>query len=388
VARDPSLRGRPVVTGQERGIVSAMTYEAKRAGIGRSMRISDVRKVCPNVVIIPSDYRHYRLVSDRLHAIARRHAPVVEPYSIDECFADLTGADEPVAVAALIKRTLRAELGMTFSVGVGPTKSLAKLGSKRQKPDGFTVIDDENVREALAETPAGKVWGIGGATAQALAKLGVTTALELTEKPLRWAEEHFSKNLVEIWRELRGESVWAVGEARELRQSAASTRTFRPPSSDRDAVFSRLAENVEEACAHIRGEGLLATRGYVMLKTQGFSRSGAEVSLAPTCAPQEVLAAARAAFKKIYRPGTLYRATGITLGGFQLAGQRQAELFAGRGERRRVEEAMAAVDRVNGRQGDCAVFLASSLRARRLDGGTAARSPELRFRIPWMGEVR
>jgi DNA polymerase-4/DNA polymerase V len=388
VARDPSLLVRPVVTGQERGIASALTYEAQVAGVGRGMKISDVRKVCPGVVVVPSDYRHYRLVSERLHEIVRRYSPQVEAYSIDECFADLTDVEEPIAVAALIKRTLRAELGMTFSVGVGATKSLAKMGSKRQKPDGFTVLERADVPAALAETPAGKIWGIGGATAQELARLGVNTAGDLAAKSPAWAKDHLSKNVAEIWRELNGEAVWSVGDSTDLRQSAASTRTFRPPSSDRDALFSRLAENVEEACAHIRREGLVATRGYVMLKTQGFSRSGAEVVLPPTSAPQEVLAAARRAFAKVYRPGVLYRATGITLGGFQLAGSAQADLFGGEAKRRRLDRVMRAVDRVAAKQGEGAVFLASSLQARALDGDTSARAPGLRLTIPWMGEVR
>ena len=91
VAKNPALRGKPVVTGGERGIASAMSYEAKRRGITRAMRISEMKKICPDVIILPSDYETYSLYSMRMYAIVRRYTPAVEEYSIDECFADLTG---------------------------------------------------------------------------------------------------------------------------------------------------------------------------------------------------------------------------------------------------------------------------------------------------------
>src|SRR5579864_3808649 len=91
VAKDPKLRGKPVITGKERGIVSACTYEAKNAGVKRGMILSEVRKVCPEAVILPSDYETYSLYSQRMYDIVRRFTPMVEEYGIDECFGDLTG---------------------------------------------------------------------------------------------------------------------------------------------------------------------------------------------------------------------------------------------------------------------------------------------------------
>ena len=91
VAKDPMLRGKPVITGKERGIVSACTYEAKARGVKRGMRLFEVRKICPDAVILPSDYETYSLFSERMYRIVRRYTPTVEEYSIDECFADLSG---------------------------------------------------------------------------------------------------------------------------------------------------------------------------------------------------------------------------------------------------------------------------------------------------------
>src|SRR3990167_814539 len=90
IARNPKLRGKPVITGRERGIVSAMTYGVKARGVKRGMILSEARKICPDAVILPSDYETYSLFSERMYEIVRRYTPTVEEYSIDECFADLT----------------------------------------------------------------------------------------------------------------------------------------------------------------------------------------------------------------------------------------------------------------------------------------------------------
>ena len=95
-SRRPALQGRPVVTGKERGIAASMSYEAKARGVTRGMRLADIHKVCPEAVILPSDYETYSLLSKRFFAIVRRYTPDVEEYSIDECFADLTGLRRPL----------------------------------------------------------------------------------------------------------------------------------------------------------------------------------------------------------------------------------------------------------------------------------------------------
>ncbi|MCZ6875870.1 MAG: DNA polymerase IV, partial [bacterium] len=131
-ARDPRLKGKPVVTGRERGIASAVSYEAKALGIKRGMRIQEIRDICPDIIHLPSDYETYSLYSVRMFSIVRRHTTQVEEYSIDECFAEITGLRRPrrmsyEAIAAHIKQDLERSLGITFSVGLAPSKVLAKI---------------------------------------------------------------------------------------------------------------------------------------------------------------------------------------------------------------------------------------------------------------------
>ena len=156
-SRDPQLQGRPVITGKERGIVASMSYEAKARGITRGMRLFEVKRLCPDAVLLPSDYETYGLLSRRMFTIVRRYTPAVEEYSIDECFADLTGLQRPLHMSYLqivekIKRDLDTELGFTFSAGLAPNKVLAKIASKWKKPSGLTTIPGRDIHLFLTGT--------------------------------------------------------------------------------------------------------------------------------------------------------------------------------------------------------------------------------------------
>ena len=197
-SRRPKLQGRPVVTGKERGIAASMSYEAKACGVTRGMRLADIRKRCPDAVILPSDYETYSLLSTRFFAIVRRYTPEIEEYSIDECFADLTGLRRPLRMSYLriaeqIKKDLDSELGFTFSVGLAPNKVVAKIASKWQKPSGCTAIPGRELHHYLAKVPVENVWGIGPQTTALLNKHGVTTALQFAQKPEQWVKKYFSK---------------------------------------------------------------------------------------------------------------------------------------------------------------------------------------------------
>src|SRR5512135_2272642 len=162
----PELKGRPVITGKERGIVAAASYEAKARGVKRGVRLSDVKKICPDAVILPSDYETYSLFSVRMFEILRRFSPDVEEYSIDEAFVDLTGLRRAYhgsyeSIAETMRRTIAQELGITVSAGVSLSKVLAKIGSKHNKPDGLTMIPGREVHRYLDKLAVEKVWGIG-----------------------------------------------------------------------------------------------------------------------------------------------------------------------------------------------------------------------------------
>ena len=215
----PELKGRPVITGKERGIVAAASYEAKAKGIKRGMRLFEVRKVCPDAVILPSDYETYSLFSLRMFEIFRRFSPDVEEYSIDEAFVDLTGLRRSFhgpygMIAEKMQLAIEKELGITVSIGVSLSKVLAKIGSKHNKPHGCTIIPGRDIHLYLEELPVEKVWGIGANTAAYLNKHRIATALQFAMKDEKFIKKYLSKPYQEIWHELTAEafSLWSPSQ--------------------------------------------------------------------------------------------------------------------------------------------------------------------------------
>ena len=412
VARNPSLRGKPVVTGAERGIVSAATYEAKALGISRGIRLSDVKKICPEAIIVSADYELYSLYSLRMNEIMRRYTPMVEEYGIDECFGDLTGLRRMhhmgyEEIARKIKDDLQRELDITFSVGLSCTKVLAKLGSKYAKPDGFTPIRLIEKDTYLANTKVGNVWGIGPQTAELLNKYSVRTALEFIRKDEAWVRRILTKPGFELWQELQGISVLELNtEKKEEYRSIQKTRTFSPASDNATFVYSQLSKNIEGACAKARAHGLSATSFSFFVKTSSFRYRGAEVKLArPTNTPHELLIALQTAFLKVFRKGTRYRATGVTLQGLQESGKEQLDLFGEPGKLEGIARVFESVDALTNRYGRGSIYLASSMNAvvagRKASAGSSIGSTSKTrahalfdgkerkkiFPLPFLGEV-
>ncbi len=369
IALNPKLKGRPVVTGKERGIASSMSYEAKAAGVTRGMNLRDIKKVCPDAVILPSDYETYSLFSVRMFDIVRRWTPQVEEYSIDECFADLTGLQRPLnlpyeTMAQRIKNELDQELGMTFSVGLAPTKVLAKVGSKWKKPSGLTIIPANAAHIFLEKLPLEKIWGIGPATSAYLYKCGLKNSLDLAKKDEQWIKQNLTKPHYEIWQELRGISIYPVAPGTKNNyKSISKTKTFTPATRDREFVFSQLSKNIENACIKARRHGLASKKFFFFLKTQDFQYRGGEVKLDhATNVPQVMVNSVRKYFEWMFDSGTLYRATGITMADL---GQppAQLDLFRQSAKAEKFSRIYESVDKLSDKFGKHAVFLGSSFAA-------------------------
>ncbi len=364
----PELKGKPVITGKERGIVAAASYEAKARGIKRAMRLSDVKKICPDAVILPSDYETYSLFSMRIFEILKRFSPVVEEYSIDEAFVDLTGLRRNFhcsygEIAAKMQETVEKELGITVSVGVGLSKVLAKVGSKHNKPHGLTLIPGKEIHLYLDKLPVEKIWGIGANTAALLNKLGINTALEFAKKNEEFVRKHFSKPYREIWSELNGKSIYPVTtESKNSYQSISKTKTFTPPSRDENFVFAQLSKNLENACIKARRHKLSATRLVVFLRRQDFRNVGVELKLnRPTAYPGEMLAILNQGFKSIYLPNTPHRQTGVVLAGLVSENKVQLTLFDDTAKIEKMSKIYNTVDTLSKKFGKHTVRHASSL---------------------------
>lgn len=364
----PELRGKPVITGKERGIVAAASYEAKARGVTRAMRLFEVKKVCPDAVILPSDYETYSLFSLRMFEILRRFSPDVEEYSIDEAFVDLTGLRRsfhgPYAmIAKKMQETVERELGITVSVGVSLTKVLAKIASKHNKPHGLTFIPGKDIHTYLCKLPLEKVWGIGPNTSEFLRKFGITTALEFAGKDERFIRKHLSKPYREIWHELNGRSIYpVVAESKSSYQSISKAKTFTPPSNDETFIFAQLSKNLENACIKARRYRLSATRLIVFLRTQDFRNTGIEMKLSrPTAYPADLFGPLKEGFNRVCRPDVLYRQTGVVLGGLTSEEGFQYTLFDDPARIENMARIYDAIDRLSEKFGKYTVHHAASL---------------------------
>jgi DNA polymerase-4 len=364
----PELRGRPVITGKERGIVAAASYEAKARGVQRGVRLSDVKKICPDAVILPSDYETYSLFSVRMFEILRRFSPDVEEYSIDEAFVDLTGLRRSFhgpyeMIARNMQETVQQELGLSVSVGVSLSKVLAKIGSKHKKPHGLTMIRGREIHFFLEKLPIEKVWGIGPNTAAFLNKCGITTALQFARKDERFVTKHLSKPYQEVWHELNGRSVYpVVTETKSSYQSISKAKTFTPASSDETFVFAQLAKNLENACIKARRYRLAASRVIIFLRKQDFTGNGIELRLTRhTAYPVEIFEILRKGFKQLYQPKALYRQSGVVLAGLIEEKGLQYSLFEDTSRIEKMAKIYDSVDRISRKYGKHTLQHAASL---------------------------
>lgn len=316
----PELKGKPLITGGERGIVACASYAAKKLGIKRGVPLHQAREICPSLIILPSDYETYSLFSKRMFNIMRRFTPQVEEYSIDEAFADITGMRRPLRssyenIALSLKREIERELGIGITVGLSITKVLAKIASKHNKPGGFTAIRGRDILLHLNSLPVEKVWGIGHATSNHLWKLRVRSALDFARLPERIVTQKFTKPTREIWQELRGESVYAVSaEEKRSYASISKVKTFAPPTNDRTYLFAQLSRNLESACIKARRYNLAPVKIAILLKENNFRTQGAEAKLnRPSARPLELSPLFRSLFDGLYHGHALYRSTGVVL---------------------------------------------------------------------------
>lgn len=319
-AKNWRLKGKPVVTGGERYIASAMSYEAKKKGVTRGMKKTDILKVCPDAIFLPSDYITYTIFARRMYNIVRSYTDIVEEYSIDECFADIThiGPD----IAQTIKDELERKLGITFGVGVASSKVLAKIASKRSKPAGLVHVTEDTRVEILQSTPIEKVWGIGSSTTRLLRQSGIYTAYDFASLQSYQVQGlKLSKPYREIHTELQGISVMSVATQREVPKSIMSSRSFYPFSKDQDYIYAHLSKHVEEVCEKMRVINVQATAFSCFIKNQDFRYAvHEEVLLRPTHNPADILSKIHIALPRMMRPHMSYKSAGVMVRGFVATG--------------------------------------------------------------------
>jgi DNA polymerase IV len=354
----PELRGKPVIVGgggpNDRGVVSAASYEARKFGVHSAMPLRNAGRLCPDGVFLPVDGAKYQSVSREVMAVLRRFTPQVEPISIDEAFLDVTGSrklfGDGEAVGRQIKKAVRDEVGLTISVGVASTKLVAKIASDLRKPDGLVVVPPGEEAAFLAPLPISRLWGVGGPTAVALRDYGVRTIGDLAALDPQVLVRRFGKHGASLAGRARGEDDDPVADRADAK-SIGHEHTFDKDTSDRDQIERTLLAMSEGVAGRLRASGVKAGTVTVKIRDSSFHTITRQRTLPePTDLTEPIWKTALELARPEVR-GIRVRLLGVTAS--NLGSPDQLALF-GEGDSR-IRRAVEAADELRRRFGERAV---------------------------------
>jgi DNA polymerase IV len=316
---DPSLRGRPVIVGP--GVVLAASYEAKACGVYSGMGASRARRLCPQAAVVPCRFEAYTEASKEVFRIFEDTAPTVEALSIDEAFLDVRGmehfAGTPEEIAVRLRRRVREEVGLPITVGVAPTKFLAKVASAVGKPDGLLVVPRGGELEFLHPLPVERLWGVGEATAERLHDAGLRTVADVARVSER--------SLADLLGRAAGRHLHALArgrdprrvEVRKRRRSIGAQHALGRRSRTPEAVDAALVGLVDRVTGRLRKAERVARTVVLRLRFDDFKRATRSHTLAEaTDRTPAVLATARAL---LHAARPIIEERGITLVGVALS---------------------------------------------------------------------
>ena len=316
---DPRLRGRPVIVGA--GVVLAASYEAKACGVRTAMGGSTARRLCPDAVVVSPRMSAYSEASKAVFRVFEDMSPVVEGLSIDEAFLDVRGLEHikgtPREIAELVRREVRARVGLPITVGVARTKFLAKVASGVAKPDGLLVVPPDRELAFLHPLPVERLWGVGKVTSKKLRDVGISTVAEVARLP--------ENALVSIVGRAAGRHLHALAHNRDPRRVRSGRRRRsmgaqhalgrRAPRSW-EALDASLVGLVDRLARRLRAAGRVCRTVVLRLRFDDFSRvTRSTTILEPTAQTQTILATARGLLAAAM---PLIESQGITLIGVAL----------------------------------------------------------------------
>lgn len=272
---NPEFKGRPVVVGgpSRRGVVAAASYEARRFGIHSAMPTAKAMRLCAELVLVRPRIKQYAAVSSQIFKIFKSYTPLVEPLSLDEAFLDLTGAERlfgtPMDVARAIKERVRQELDLVVSVGVGPSKFVAKIASDLGKPDGLVEVAPGEVLSFLHPLPVSRLFGVGKVTERKLSAMGIATIGDLAALPEDQVLPHLGAAGQQLWSLARGEDEREVIVDREP-ESIGHEDTFSRDKEDPEELGEIIQEQADRVARRLRAQGYQAKIIVVKVKSAKF----------------------------------------------------------------------------------------------------------------------
>ncbi len=366
----PEIRNKPVAVGgseeSRHGIILTKNEIAAAYGIKTGETLYKAREKCPDLIIVPPNFPLYMRFSEMAKKIYRDYSDYIEPFGLDENWVDVTGsAESGESIAVQIKERVKAELGITVSVGISWNKVFAKFGSDYKKPDAVTAINRENYRDIVWKSPCSDLLYVGPATTRKLNSYGIYTIGDLALSDINFLTSVFGKNGEILHNFANGEDCSLVrheSDEREIKSIGNSTTTPRDMVNDDDVktVFTVLGESVAR---RMREQGLRGKTVTITLRDKNlyhFTRQGQ--MKAHTDVSSEIIDTAMKIFSENYKWANPLRSIGISVSGFDMDDAVQLDLSGSVEKRDKLEKIENAVDNIRKRFGNYAVQRASMLK--------------------------
>jgi len=363
----PDLRGKPVVVGggpDQRGVVSAASYEARKYGIQSAMPLRTAGRLCPHAIFLDGHHEKYSEWSDRVASILAKFSPIVEMTSIDEAYLDLSGTERlhgpPFAAADKLLRTITRETGLPCSGGLATTRLVAKVASDQGKPRGFVWVAPGMEARFLAPLPIRKIPGIGEVTERALRALGIETVEQLAQHNQQKLEKVFGQWGTALYRKARGGDSYEFLIDAEPK-SISHNHTFGEDTDDVAAMESLLSHLSQKTCKRLREAGLCARTLTLTIRYKGFQTYTRSKSVVD---PVHLDADIHAIFLELFRehrdPKRKVRLLGVAVSNF-CHGVEQLELLDAE-RREKLDRLTKATDQLRDKFGFGSVQFGGSLR--------------------------
>lgn len=369
---DPGLRGKAVVVGgqrNERGVVSAASYEARKFGVHSAMPLRTAAKMCPHAVFLNGHPDRYREYSHRVHGVLTQFSPRVEMASVDEAYVDVTGTERlhgpPMKAAHTLHEMMKGNTGLNCSIGIGTTRMVAKVASDQAKPNGVLWVQPGLESGFLAPLEVRKIPGVGKVTEKKLREIGIRRVGDLAALN----EDFLAKRLGQWGLELAGKArgadagAWfagAIGDHEDAK-SISHEHTFERDTADAMLLESTLARLAEKVARRLREQGFYARTVHLKLRYSDFTTlTRAHTPADPTQLDQELIAETRSLFRKTWKKGSAVRLLGVGASGMA-TGEGQLSLLEGE-RKERARKALTAADQIRDRFGEKSVTLAAGMR--------------------------
>jgi len=390
---DSSLKGKAVVVGgqrDERGVVSAASYEARKFGVHSAMPLRTAAKMCPHAIFVNGHPERYRESSEKVYHVLGSFSPQVEMASIDEAYLDMTGTERlhgpPLKAANALHERMKAETRLNCSVGIGTSRLIAKVSSAQAKPNGVLWIVPGEEAKFLAPLDVREIPGVGKVMETRLHELGIKKVGDLTKLDDSELEQRFGKWGLALAGKARGEDAggWfdnAVGADLDAK-SISHEHTYNEDTADPSQLESTLMRLSEMVGRRLRESHFHARTIQLKLRYKDFTTITRAHSLAsPTQLDNEIFEQARALFQKNWKKGAQVRLLGVQASSFSTQ-PGQIDLLEG-ARQQRWKDALAAADRLRDKFGESSVKLATGMR-----GTFRERTHENPAGLPGKGKQR